>query len=217
MNCLFSLNIRIAAWNAGFITDHIRSRFVNACHRWGCDYAELEHFDQSLPSCHWGKLDGPIRLVGYEKLLYLDGDMVISDHAPNPFDLCVDGDTIYCVTDAQGVNPNPIWLAVIYGSNSEIIRQKFPDYKQPPVEQYFNSGFMMFRNTESVRSVFRQVRDCSAMDSLVVHEQTILNTVAYNKLKVALLPEEWNFVVSGRQPNPKAYINHYVAFTHFSV
>ena len=214
MNCLFTLNIKNKqGWNAPFIGDNVRKTYISACHRWGCNYSEINHdHNPEDKICNWGKILGPKLLIGYEKLLYLDGDMKISEHAPNPFDLCVDDDTIYAVADAQGVNKgNSFWEDVIYRAGAEKILPRYPEFVMPKVENYFNTGFMLFKNSEKIRETFDFIDQNREFEVPTCYDQTVINIIVHNKLKVVILPEKWNYIVWSREPDTEAYINH---FTH---
>lgn len=212
MNALYTLNIKHAkGFNAPFVSDRVRRSMLAACFRWGCNYAEInhdpEHGEDAI--CNWGKILGPRLMSPYEKLLYLDGDVIISDHAPNPFDLCVADDTIYAVTDAQGVNPNPAWEACIYNSRVDEMIARYPDWTRPEIPRYFNTGVMLFRNTPAIRDAFDFVGECREFHSLQCYDQTVINMVMHNRVKVEMLPEAWNYIVWAREPDPNAFINHY--------
>lgn len=214
MNCLFTLNIaNKQGWNTAFTTDRVRRSFIAACHRWGCNYSEINHDsgNEDAKVCNWGKVLGPKLLSGYDKLLYLDSDMIISDHAPNPFDLCVEPDTMYAVADMQGVNAtlNPAWHDCIYLAGTDGIIVKFPWFKRPAPQKYFNTGFMLFRNTDRVRLTFDLIDDNREFEAPTCYDQTVINMVVHNYLNVQLLPEAWNYIVWGRPENPDAYINHF--------
>ena len=213
MNCLFTLNIKNKqGWNTAFVTDRVRKSFISACHRWGCNYAEINHdHNPDDKICNWGKVLGPRLLIGYEKLLYLDGDMIIEEHAPNPFELCVEAETIYAVADMQGPNYplNQTWHDCIYLVHTDRMMKKHPSFKRPPPEQYFNTGFMLFNNTPKVRSVFDTIDESREFEAPTCYDQTVINMFVYNLMAVKLLPEAWNYVVWDRPPSSAAFINHY--------
>ncbi len=213
MNCLFTLNIaNKQGWNAAFTTNKVRTTFISACHRWGCNYAEINHdFNPADKICNWGKIRGPKLLIGYEKLLYLDSDMIISEHAPNPFDLCVEDDTMYAVSDMQAGNAqlNVIWHDCIYLPGTDKLIEKYPSFARPPPEKYFNTGFMLFKNTDNVRKTFDLIDGNREFESPTCYDQTVINMIVFNTIKVKLLPETWNYIVWGRPDNPGAFINHY--------
>ncbi len=213
MNCLFTLNIKNKqGFNTEFVSDRVRRSFISACYRWGCNYAEINHdHDPNDKICNWAKILGPRLLIGYEKLIYLDGDMIITEHAPNPFDLCVEDDTIYAVADRQGVNiGNPVWEGAIYGADVGKIIAKHPDFKQPTPERYFNTGFMLFKNTDKIREMFDFIDQNRDLEVPTCYDQTVINMIIHNRLNVAMLPEKWNYIVWERSPDPDAYINHHV-------
>ncbi len=212
MNCIFTLNIKNKqGFNTEFVSNRVRKTFIDACYRWGCNYSEINHdHNPEDKICNWGKILGPRYLIGYEKLLYLDGDMLVSDHAPNPFDLCVEDDTIYAVTDMQGVNiGNSIWDNAIYGADVHRIIEKHPNFKQPAPERYFNTGFMLFKNGDKVRETFEFIDQNRDLEVPTCYDQTVINMIVHNQLKVVMLPDKWNYLVWDRPPDPNAYINHH--------
>lgn len=213
MNCLFTLNIKNKqGWDAPFVTDRVRKSFLGACFRWGCNYAEINHEPDHADAkiCNWGKLYGPRFLIGYEALLYLDGDMIVSDHAPNPFNLCVEPDVMYAVTDAQGDNPNEVWEGSIYSGGIEKFAEKFSDFKQPTKERYFNTGFMLFKNTQRLRDTFEEILQNRDLEVPTCYDQTVINMFVHNRMTVKMLDVTWNYTVWGRPPDEQAYINHYI-------
>lgn len=213
MNCLFTLNIKNPhGWNTAFTTDRVRRSFIDACHRWGCNYAEINHDHESdSKACNWGKVLGPRLLSGYDKLLYLDSDMIVSEHAPNPFDLCVEPNTVYGVADMQGVNKtlNMAWHDCIYLPGTDGIIARFPDFKRPAPERYINTGFMLFQNTDALRYAFELIDANREFEAPTCFDQTVINMFVHNRLKVELLPEAWNYIVWDRPADPAAHINHY--------
>ena len=215
MNCLFTLNILYEeGFNSHFVSDRVRLSFLNACHRCGCNYAEINVLDPAYCYPNWGKLDGAEHLRGYDKLLYLDGDTIVSDHAPNPFDMCVEDDTIYAVCDNQdwpGSNV-PMWMDMGCYNSIAKIEKALPDMVRHTPEKYFNAGFMLFKNSEKIRAMFREVKEHAhtvAHVPSIVYEQTLLNFIAANRVKVEIIPDKWNYLVWGREADPDAYINHY--------
>lgn len=209
MNCLYTCNVKHAlGFNIEFISERVRRSFLSACFRWGCNYAEINHYDPDFPICHWAKLDGPKYLSGYDKLLYLDGDMVISDHAPNPFELCVDDGAMYAVADGQGPNPCPAWEQGVKLPGMEKMRERYPLMAIPPNSHYFNSGFMMFANTGLLRSTFALAHSNRDLGIMPSWDQSIINMCVFNGMRVEILPEKWNHILFGRPWDPEAYINH---------
>ncbi len=214
MNCLFTLNVKNKqGFNTEFVSDRVRRSFISACFRWGCNYAEVNHEPgfEDAKICNWGKLLGPKYLLGYEKLLYLDGDMIVSDHAPNPFDVCVAEDTMYAVRDAQTFQPsdNLPWLDCIYGAGVREIIARQPSFKQPTPERYFNTGFMLFRNTPGARETFALILEHRDLEAPTCYDQTVVNMFVHNRMRVEILPDAWNYIVWGRAPSDTAYINHF--------
>ena len=203
MNCIYTVNVN------DFVTTLARKRFRSAARRWGCDYAELLH--DILPgysSCT--KLAGAERLAGYEKLAFFDGDALISEHAPNPFDLCVAEDTLYAVSDCQGPNPCDAWREVVYHLGINAGLEKKPDFKTPDELRFFNSGFWMYRKSAKIREMFAVAIESLPKSPRPYAEQGTLNLIAHNLVQVELLPETWNHLIPHNQKLiPDYYVNHF--------
>lgn len=215
MNCLYTLNIFFEeGFNAHFVSNRVRLSILNACHRWGCNYAEINVLDPAYCYPNWGKLDGPKYLSGYDKLLYLDGDVIVSEDTPNPFDMCVEDDTMYAVCDNQpwpGSNV-PMWEDMVCYNDIAKIEEALPGLVRHTPDKYFNAGFMLFKNSEKMRALFQEVKDNAHVVACVpsmAYEQTLLNFIAANRIKVEIISDKWNYIVWGREPDPEAYINHY--------
>ncbi len=136
--------------------------------------------------------------------------MIISEHAPNPFDLCVD-DAMYAVADMQGPNKemNTLWHDCIYIVHSDRMIAKYPKFKIPHHSKYFNTGFMLFRNTDALRNTFDLIDQNREFEAPTCYDQSVINMIVANTMKVTMLPETWNYIVWGRPENPEAYINHF--------
>lgn len=203
MNCLYTVNC------GSFLTNYSRASFESACVRWHCDYAEFRH------ACFGGypgteKWFGCRKLSGYDALLYLDADMVIAKHAPNPFELC-DQDELCVVTDCQAGNPCAPWREHVYNAILPFI-DSHPEFQRQSEEQSFNAGLMLFRTTRCVRAFFDLViRYGHLLKPKSYQEQALTNLCAYNTpgLKVSLLPTCWNYMVIGNDAPKENYINHF--------
>lgn len=205
MNCVFTVNV------GDFVTEYSRRSFREACYRWQCDYTELMHNTlMGYPStAKWFAAD---KLQGFKTLLFVDGDCVISPHAPNPFDLCVSDDVLYAVTDLQAGNPNDLWRESVYRNPIRSILRSHPELTIHPEERAFNAGVMMFRPTVLMRSLFERARNIFPVKWTGYQEQSTLNLLLYNSqgLSLELLPEVWNhMVIFENEKLDQNYINHY--------
>lgn len=205
MNCLFTVNV------GDFVSEYVRRSFRRACYRWKCDYVELTHnILEGYPST--AKWFGPDKLQGFSNLLFVDGDCVIADTAPNPFDLCVSDDVLYAVTDLQAGNPNDLWRESVYRGPIRGILKEHPEWIIHPEERAFNAGVMLFRPTPMMRYVFARAREIFPVKWTGYQEQSTLNLILYNTpgASMELLPEKWNhMVLTENESISENYINHF--------
>ncbi len=137
--------------------------------------------------------------------------MIVSETSPSPFDLCVEDNTMYAVADMQGPNKvlNVSWHDCIYAVNTDRMIAKYPEFKRPPVEKYFNTGFMLFRNNDTARSTFDLIDQNREFEAPTCYDQTVINMFVFNKMKLTIIPEKWNYIVWDRAPDPEACILHF--------
>jgi lipopolysaccharide biosynthesis glycosyltransferase len=131
----------------------------------------------------------PYIFCEYQKIIYLDGDMICRTDIAELFNINIDNyllaavwDTdvsrYYCPDDMEYIKS---WHTVL------------PNLKDP--NKYFNGGFLIF-NTKK----FRELISLDELIKLVlsrkwnVHDQDILNFLADGK--TLLLPYSWNFMYS---------------------
>lgn len=79
----------IAVLNIGgkSVTENSRRSFMAAADRWGCDFRELREPIAKGRHPYWQKPLVCGFLHGYDRILQLDGDMLIRWNSPSPFDL----------------------------------------------------------------------------------------------------------------------------------
>jgi hypothetical protein len=76
----------------GFINDKCRESMVHAADRWGAEYVEwTEDVVRSPHGCQWfNKFVQTERFSGYDGVIHLDGDIMVSIEAPSPFETAWD-------------------------------------------------------------------------------------------------------------------------------
>jgi hypothetical protein len=83
----------------------------------------------------------------YEKILYLDTDILINGDLNAVFNLDIDSDKLYALE--EGVIGNALW------GGPELF--DFSDGKYDPNTPAFTSGILLFRNSESMRHLFHTI------------------------------------------------------------
>lgn len=210
-NCLFTINI------GNFLTTYARDKMVAACDRWGCDFAEIhEILVPNYASC--SKYLGPERLAGYRKILMVDADIVISDHAPNPFNICQEDNVLFAVSDyAQEPNHCQKWIDGPYTIGTKWLLEEHPELHPPGLDTFFNGGWWMAVNNPNLRAMFRRAisflkPEMSELKETFYMEMGITNIVAHNdkRMKICLLPETWNHMIpQDQEPRADYYMNHF--------
>jgi hypothetical protein len=218
-NCLFTVNIKPGTGN--FITTYVRDHTLHACQRWGCDYTEIhDYLIPGYSSC--SKYLGPERLSGYHKIMMLDGDCLISKHAPNPFDLLQEENVMLGVSDyLQAPNHCQTWLDNPYRLGMAAPLARNPNLKVPSPEQFINGGFWLCVNNDTCRRVFELAKTllpqhwmlhAGLQRELAYEEMGCTNLAIHNTppMKLCLLPETWNHMIpQGCDIVPEYYINHF--------
>ena len=206
MNLLYTVNI------GNFITSKARDSFLSACARWGCNYAEITTTPiVGCPSA--AKLTGYQCFSGHDAIAYFDGDMIISDTAPNPFTDEIEPGTLYAVSDYQKVNQCPEWDDIAYGPLLADLLSSDPHGNSFPTKQnFFNSGMFLFRPGAEISIMFGWAILLLKDNATKFQEQAALNFAAHNAFGVStvMLGEEWNHIIpKGCGPSEFAHVNHF--------
>lgn len=206
MNCLYTVNIGDPKRGVQFITPLVKRAMVAACRRWGCQFAEILHPYQGKFNLY-AKYEAARHLAGFDKLLFLDGDILIDDQAPNPFELCQSASTLYAVSDYQECSQNEGWRTLVFKSIPDFLTSFKP-------EHYFNTGFLMFAPSKPILELFAAQlntipADCRG-DAWDIREQSLFNLLAYTtpNISIHLLPQTWNHMV------PLSHMTHFGGDSH---
>jgi len=147
------------------------------------------------------------QITGCERLLVLDADAVISEIAPNPFDLSPQ--LMKVVSDRQTYNPAR--------NKAETDEWEIVTGKRFEPANYFNSG-MILASWLYHRDLFHEAYQlCRKFPHLCWHDQTPFNVVVqsdpFPDQTVAFIDESWNFHnPAGRLPDwqrMKKFIYHF--------
>lgn len=208
--CLATVNIN------HFLTSYAKESFLAACDRWGSDFAEIHAvLKPECPSC--SKYLVPSLLRGYDKLMLLDADTVISPTAPSPFALCDRTNTLYAVSDYQAPNQCDAWRVGPYLTGMAAALTWNTDFKTPPPELFFNAGMWMCRPKGNVLNLFSAAAAALPDPCDIWTEQGTINVFAHNwsGVEVCLLPETWNHMIpQDCAADLDLYINHYGGWAH---
>jgi hypothetical protein len=153
--------------------------------------------------------------MGYDRILLLDRDILITPNAPNIFECCPDMDTLYAFDENF---PNEMMNRdhIVNGIKEGIDWPK----NERGMYKYFNSGVVII--SKNYKDFIKGARDLPETPQMrKFPEQTSMNYMAFKKgIKFANLSWHWNKMDFG-EPDPQnkryeAYFIHYagdMAFT----
>lgn len=155
--------------------------------------------------------------MGYDRVLMLDGDVLVTPDAPNIFECYPDMDTLYAFDEnapARHMERDHIVTAI----NSGIDWPKNEKGKY----RYFNAGVVLLsKNFEDFFAGYRDVYNDNIPEMQIFHEQTCMNyLVAKKGIKFESLDYCWNRMDMGvPDPQNKRYEANFIhyagpAFVH---
>lgn len=221
MNALVTLNYN------NYIVENARNSLTCACSRWKCDYIEITDIPLKYLHPCFSKIKILRPFFHYDKILYIDGDVLIRSNAPNLFTLHP-SDKFLCVND--------ISLRYTKKYSDELVQDvqiKYYNYinkkigglsSEEYINGFFNGGVLCFAPSrcQDLFNLFdqntpteSQVTDEKERSQILGnkyggshHEQALLNYCAKKIIKndILFLKDEWNCI------NPPV---HEKIMTHF--
>lgn len=188
----------------GFWPAKIRESVEAAAARWGADLivTRQDLLPRRRNNCYWfNKYVLRSRLTGYDAVLQLDGDMMISEAAPSPFEVHEPG-KIAAVAEYQPQFGSERAALFWRGPFQHVVRKwaRLMEMPGPPTTGYLNGGFLLY-TPSAVADAFAEIMHFGAMvewGATGLSDQTIVSILAYNeKLSVQRLPAEWNALHAG--------------------
>jgi lipopolysaccharide biosynthesis glycosyltransferase len=126
----------------------------------------------------------------YDKILYLDGDMICLTDISVLFDINLDNIMLAAIGDT---NINGHYCA----KNSEYLKLHtvLPNLKYPL--KYFNSGLILFNTAVFRNSIsWNEIVEISLSQNFYCHDQDILNLITDGQ--ILTLPYHWNFMYTDK-------------------
>jgi lipopolysaccharide biosynthesis glycosyltransferase len=107
----------------------------------------------------------------YNKILYLDTDIIVKDNLSQVFDLCVN-DTLYVLEEGAIDDPHDYWGKTLFGNDLD----KYKD------RGAFTSGILLFNNCEKIKELFEKINKDIIKFPHPFHDQPyiVYNTFKYN-------------------------------------
>ena len=125
-------------------------------------------------------------LKNYDKVIYLDSDLVVNGDISELFNVAVDGFYVAAANDID-------WLSWYLSDEIRRVRVE-NDLKTVNPYDYFNSGVMIFNIKELRENVkVDDVLELAGSKEWLLVDQDVLNVVCSGKVKY--LPEEWNVLM----------------------
>lgn len=90
-----------------------------------------------------------LQINNYEKILYLDSDILVKDDIHQVFDVCKD-DILYTLEEGAIDSPTDFWGNILFGDDVR-------DYEDRTA---FTSGILLFRNCEKMKFLFQRIQEC---------------------------------------------------------
>ena len=87
-------------------------------------------------------------ITNYNKILYLDTDILVKGDIDNVFDVCKE-DILYVLEEGEINSDSDCWGKTLFGDEIN----KYPD------NTAFTSGIMLFNNCEKIRLLFREINE----------------------------------------------------------
>jgi lipopolysaccharide biosynthesis glycosyltransferase len=87
------------------------------------------------------------QIHNYEKILYLDADILIKDDIRRVFDVCKD-DVLYAIEEGEIDNNLDYWGNSLFGNEIN----HYPD------KSAFNTGILLFKNCEKMKTLFSNIK-----------------------------------------------------------
>lgn len=87
-------------------------------------------------------------ITNYNKIFYLDTDILVKGDINNIFDVCKE-DILYVLEEGEINSDSEFWGKTLFGDEVN----KYPDNKS------FTSGILLFNNCEKIRFLFREINE----------------------------------------------------------
>ncbi len=89
------------------------------------------------------------QINNYEKILYLDSDILVKDDIQRVFDVCKD-EVLYTLEEGFIDSPSDLWGTTLFGDEVRNYEDKTA----------FTTGILLFRNCEKMKFLFQKIREC---------------------------------------------------------
>jgi lipopolysaccharide biosynthesis glycosyltransferase len=192
--------------NEGFkpVVNITYPRFKAYAAKCGADFVEIDHSQILFPAIYWSKL-----LIfglfnkGYERVLWLDADIIVAKHAPNIFEL-FPNDTLGMLNEGKYFPDRLIQLQSYIGA------MDYPSSICLRPEKYYNVGVMLIPKEKaymlSVPNKFigSPMPEQDHINFMSVMTHTEITDIGY----------KWNHITGLKEPDRRD--SYFIHFTNLS-
>jgi lipopolysaccharide biosynthesis glycosyltransferase len=211
-NLLLTLNIN------DVLCENSKRSFLNAKNRWGCNFEEIteNYFPEYYPSFNKFKIFELFQ--NYDRILFVDADILIHNSSPNPFELyfgdfCAVHDVHY--DNIEHVLNNNVFLDYLT-PYYDIIKSKIDNnINSNFIKNFFNSGVMLFTPSK-LKTIFQKYKNIIPNTNggeklhLISHyEQSLLNYIVQKNIDIEYMESSWNVINPNLNKNMHGFIYHF--------
>ena len=173
-----------------WLPHNFRESMRHAAQRWGAEFVEIRTPIVPWPDPYWEKLNLDRHLTMYERVVYLDRDVVIRSDCPNLFELVPEEAFGYVPSEQPGHELVDIHIRPNMQELVDLLQLDF-DYTR----DYLNSGVMIF-SPQRHKQVFSLARDLHPIpwkrNWVTVDQGLIALALKLAGVPVKVLPPEFN-------------------------
>jgi lipopolysaccharide biosynthesis glycosyltransferase len=175
----------------------------------GADYLPLKHTVINQSNLFFEKFFFVELLERYDRVFYVDGDVLVTPHAKNVFEEFPDEECFYAFAE----NDHGQWMDRDYCVNP--LLDDCPEWplQENGKKQYFNAG--VFLVSKPLQKYFLNFRNVPNIPGIYEFgDQTYLNyIIAKNKIKFESLPHSFNRMNLGKNdPNNERYDSNFIHY-----
>lgn len=205
MNVIVSF---VTSNNPNPISHHAIDSVKNACSMWNCKHVQITSSLQPVEFHDmFTKFYLPHQVKDYDRVLYIDTDIIIKNGSPNPFEIFSNDECCYVVKDMQQTflsddtkqHFKDNQLCGPWYEECKRVLDIDLDYKTFS-DNFFNAGMYIFTPRKHIHLFDNILKRLNRIQSYYkqIHqvEQALLNYtfMYYLKEKLVYIPKEWNYI-----------------------
>lgn len=216
MNCVTVLNIN------DILCNNARNSITSAALRWNVDFVEIKALEWSNLHSSFTKFALAKRLIGYDKVLYVDADILIRSDTPSPFELfpgIIFGSVLDIHLNLEFNSEE--FKKFIHGlitTHMEVIKKNLDSTLDEVsfIKGFFNAGVLLF-DPKVMALIFPNEIDISfdPLCKTMHYEQALCNWyIQKSGIPITHLDRTWNRIDPDINGEMKDYIYHFTGVRH---